>query len=174
MSTEPADNPQPEVLPSSTPEGPQVIPTEGTPEGEPGPDPQQAGFDNRASTPNTSGPQGASGDMGVSSERTGPEGPDPRGMGSGGASYTGTGSKGGSTSRTDGGFDTSPTTFDAPDVSDPALHPDRDEDLDDTEGGAFDPSENVDRTVGEVQPNPIPEEQERHAWPNQPGTSRAR
>lgn len=31
--------------------------------------------DVRESTPNASGPQGASGDMGVSSERTGPTGP---------------------------------------------------------------------------------------------------
>ncbi len=29
--------PEPQVLPSSTPEGPQVIPTHGTPAGEPGP-----------------------------------------------------------------------------------------------------------------------------------------
>jgi hypothetical protein len=95
-------------------------------------------------------------------------------MGSGGAAYTGTGSKGGSTSRTDGGIDVSPTTFDAPDVSEPALHADRDTDLDNTEGGVFDPSENVDRTVGEVQPNPVPEEQRAKHWtPEQPGTSRA-
>lgn len=173
MSTEPAESPQPEVLPSSTPDGPQVIPTQGTPEGEPGPDPQQAGFDNRGSTPNTSGPHGATGDMGVSSERTGPEGPNPRGMGTGGAAFTGTGSKGGATSRTDGGFDASPTTFDAPDVSQSGMHPGRDEDLDDAGGGAFDPSENVDRTVGEVRPNPIAEERDRHSRPNQPGTSRA-
>ncbi|MDX6326474.1 MAG: hypothetical protein QOK15_2828, partial [Nocardioidaceae bacterium] len=162
MTTEPAETPQPDVLPSSTPDGPQVIPTEGTPEGEPGPDPQQVGFDNRGSTPNASGPHGAGGDMGVSSERTGPDGPDPRGMGRGGAAYTGTGSKGGSTSRTDGGIDVSPTTFDAPDVSQTEMHPDRDDARDDTSGGAFDPSENVDRTVGEPRPEPIPSEGDQH------------
>jgi hypothetical protein len=36
MTTEPI-SPDPQVLPSSTPEGPQVIPTPGTPAGEPGP-----------------------------------------------------------------------------------------------------------------------------------------
>lgn len=173
MSTEPAETPQPEVLPSSTPDGPQTIPTEGTPEGEPGPDPQQKHFDNRASTPNASGPEGLGGEMGISSERTGPDGPDPRGMGSGGASFTGTGSKGSATSRADGSVDASPTRNDAPDVSQSEVHPHRDEELDDTTGGAFDPSENVDRTVGEVRPNPIPEERDRHSAPDQPGTSRA-
>ena len=38
MTTEPAPSgPDPQVLPSSTPTGPQVIPTPGTPAGEPGP-----------------------------------------------------------------------------------------------------------------------------------------
>ncbi len=37
MTTEPATTPDPQVLPSSTPEGPQIIPTHGTPAGEPGP-----------------------------------------------------------------------------------------------------------------------------------------
>ena len=38
MTTEPASpDPQPQVVPSSTPEGPSVIPTHGTPAGEPGP-----------------------------------------------------------------------------------------------------------------------------------------
>ena len=38
MTTEPAaPGPDPQVLPSSTPEGPQIIPTHGTPLGEPGP-----------------------------------------------------------------------------------------------------------------------------------------
>ena len=42
MTTEPATTPEPQVLPSSTPSGPQVIPTHGTPAGEPGPDPDPA------------------------------------------------------------------------------------------------------------------------------------
>ncbi len=172
MSTEPDQAPDPQVLPSSTPDGPQVIPTEGTPEGQPEPDPQQTGFDNRASNPNSGGPAGLSGGMGVSSERTGPEGGDPRGMGGGGASFTGTGSKGGATGRTDGGLDTSPTTFDAPDVSQSQMHPDRDQHLAET-GGVFDVPGNVDRTVGEPRPNPIESERDRHAAPDQPGTSRA-
>src|SRR4051794_7506467 len=138
MSTDPAETPQPEVLPSSTPEGPQTIPTEGTPEGEPGPDPQQTHFDNRASTPNASGPEGLAGDMGISSERTGPDGPDPRGMGTGGASYTGTGSKGGSTTRADGSGDAPPPTHDAPPVAPPGLHPGPGDELGDTPGGALD------------------------------------
>ena len=184
MSSEPSTAPHPEVQPSSTPDGPQVIPAPSTPEGEPGPDFAErvahaamdggsgVPFDNRDSTPGSSGDAGASGDMGVSSERTGPEGGDPRGMGSGGAAFTGTGSKGGATSRTDGGIDTSPTTFDAPDVSQSAAYPERDPELDDTRG-VFDVPGNVDRTVGEPRPNPIPSERERHAYPEQPGTSRA-
>jgi hypothetical protein len=172
MSTEPAEGPEPQVLPSSTPEGPQAIPTEGTPEGEPGPDAQQVGFDNRASNPNSGGAEGLSGDMGVSSERTGPEGADPRGMGSGGAAFTGTGSKGGATSRTDGGIDTSPTSNEAPDVSQSGEHAERDDELDDT-SGVFDVPGNVDRTVGEPRPNPIEAEREKHSSPDQPGTSRA-
>lgn len=44
MSIDPTTSPtEPEVLPSSTPEGPQIIPTHGTPEGEPGPDPVSGG-----------------------------------------------------------------------------------------------------------------------------------
>jgi hypothetical protein len=34
---EPVDPPHPEVVPSSTPDGPAVIPAPSTPEGEPGP-----------------------------------------------------------------------------------------------------------------------------------------
>ena len=36
MTTEPASTPDPQVLPSSTPEGPQVIPTHENPAGQPG------------------------------------------------------------------------------------------------------------------------------------------
>lgn len=63
-------------------------------------------FDNRDSNPNGGGEQGLAGGMGVSSERTGPEGADPRS----GSPVSGTGSKGGSVTGTDGGFDTSPVT----------------------------------------------------------------
>ena len=38
MTTEPASTPEPQVLPSSTPEGPQIIPTHGTPENQPAPE----------------------------------------------------------------------------------------------------------------------------------------
>ena len=37
---DPVEPPQPQVLPSSTPDGPQTIPAPTTPEGEPGPDAQ--------------------------------------------------------------------------------------------------------------------------------------
>src|SRR4051812_23279825 len=103
MTTDPAPTPEPQVQPSSTPDGPQVIPTHGTPEGEPGPDPdaeraramadqaradlhaaKPAGdtgsvpFDVRESDPNAGGPHGLGGGMGVSSERTGPDGEERR------------------------------------------------------------------------------------------------
>ena len=69
-------------------------------------------FDIRGSTPNSSGPQGAAGDMGVSSERTGPDAPDAPGHG-----ITGTGTTGDARTRTDGTFDSSPHQWDAPDVA---------------------------------------------------------
>jgi hypothetical protein len=73
-------------------------------------------FDIRGSTPNSSGPQGASGDMGVSSERTGPDDAvlneqEP------GHGITGTGTTGDARTRTDGTFDSSPHAWDAPDVA---------------------------------------------------------
>ena len=69
-------------------------------------------FDVRESTPNSSGPQGASGDMGVSSERTGPDAPGAPGHG-----ITGTGTTGDARTRSDGAFDSSPHQWDAPDVA---------------------------------------------------------
>jgi hypothetical protein len=69
-------------------------------------------FDVRESTPNSSGPQGAAGDMGVSSERTGPDSGDQPGHG-----ITGTGSTGDARTRTDGVFDSSPHEWDAPDIA---------------------------------------------------------
>lgn len=168
MTTEPATAPDPEVLPSSTPEGPQVIPAPGTPEGEPGPDFAERAaraamdggsgvpFDNRGSTPNASGPSGTSGDMGVSSERTGPLGANPRGT-----DITGTGSKGTSVTGTNGELDTSPGSWDAPDVSRAASDPrvqHTDGDARAEEAGyaeqSADFSTGIDRTVGE--PNSMP------------------
>jgi hypothetical protein len=182
MSTDPSDpltpsdapGTEPEVLPSSTPDGPQVIPTHGTPEGEPGPDPEPGLLDEptRASNPNSGGPQGLSGDMGISSERTGPAGTDPRGF-----DIAGTGSSGGSVTRTDGGFDTSPTEFDAPDVSQRDVNP-MPEGSETMTGAGNDPAGqgdpgNVDRTVGEPMPNPIPDEKSRRDVNDTTGPSRA-
>lgn len=170
MSTEPSTAPHPEVQPSSTPDGPQVIPAPGTPEGEPGPDfadrvahaAMDGGsgvpFDNRDSTPNSSGDAGTSGDMGVSSERTGPLASDDDPLRT---DITGTGSKGGAVGRTDGELDTSASSWDAPDVSRAESDPRRqhtDGDVRDEEAGyaeqSADFSTGIDRTVGE--PNSMP------------------
>ena len=66
---------------------------------DPGPDEEDtvAHFDNREATPSSGGPQGLSGDLGISSERTGPRGDDPRGTG-----IEGTGTRGSALHRTDG------------------------------------------------------------------------
>ena len=160
MSTDPSDplspGTEPEVLPSSTPDGPQTIPGPDAP-GETAPD--HLDEPTRASNPNSAGPKGLSGDMGVSSERTGPEGHDPRGF-----DITGTGSKGGAVGRTDGGKDTSSTAFDAPDVSQSDVNP-RPEGSETMTGAGNDPAGpetgNLDRTVGEPMPNPIPDEKNR-------------
>ena len=166
MSTDPSDplapNTEPEVLPSSTPDGPQIIPTHGTPPGEPGPDPEPGLLDEptRASNPNSGGAHGLAGDLGISSERTGPAGP-----GSPGSDIAGTGSKGGAVGRTDGGIDTSPTEWDAVDVSQRDVNPMPEGSETLTGAGnddAFaDDKANVDRTVGEPHPNPIPDEKSR-------------
>lgn len=176
MSTDPSDplapSTEPEVLPSSTPDGPQVIPTHGTPEGEPGPDSQPDMLDEslRGSNPNSAGRAGLSGGMGVSSERTGPAGPDPRG-----SDLTGTGSAGGAVNRTDGGNDTSPTSFDAPDVSQRDINP-MPAGSEKMTGAGNDPTGedvgNIDRTVGEPMPNPIPGEKSRRGN-HEPDVSRA-
>lgn len=100
--------------------------------------------------PNSGGPLGLSGDLGVSSERTGPAGPDPRHPG--GDTVEGTGSKGSSVTRTDGIVDTTPTEWDAVDVSQSDLHPNRPAELDDTSGVMDEPG--PDRTVGEPRPGP--------------------
>jgi hypothetical protein len=90
---------------------------------------------NRESHPNAGGPQGLAGDMGISSERA--EGLDPA---------EGTGTMGSSQGRTDG---ESPTTrVDSP--GSPA-EPDPDPDKPDQTSSASE----VDRTVGEVQPDEV-------------------
>jgi hypothetical protein len=110
--------------------------------------------------------------MGISSERTGPEGHDPRG----GLDTAGTGSKGGAVGRTDGGKDTSPTQFDAPDVSQRDVNPMPDGSEEMT-GAGNDPTGadtgNIDRTVGEPMPNPIPGEKSRRDVNDTSGPSRA-
>lgn len=178
MSTDPSDplapSTEPEVLPSSTPDGPQTIPAPDGP-GDPRTDPQTGGHQTgastelpaeaqpgelgeplRASNPSSAGPEGLAGDLGISSERTGPAGDEPRG-----SDITGTGSAGGAVGRTDGGVDTSPTPYDAPDVSGSDVNP-MPEGSEDMTGAGNDPAGpetgNIDRTVGEQHPNPIPDE----------------
>ena len=157
MSTDPQQVPDPEVQPSSTPDGPQTIPAPATPEGEPGPSaPTRDAFENRGSNPNSTGPHGLSGDMGVSSERTGPAAQEGRPVGQGHGGIEGTGSKGGAVHRTDGEFDSTPTEWDAVDVSR----------RDTTTPVEDDPSRTshdgkhrgIDRTVGEPLPDPIQDE----------------
>lgn len=115
--------------------------------------------DTRPSNPNSTGGHGLAGDMGVSSERPGPRASEAR---LGGGGIEGMGSKGSSVERTDGGLDTAPTAWDAVDVSQSDVHPNRDVDLDDTEG-VMDPRAGVDRTVGEPRPNPIEDEPNRRS-----------
>jgi len=121
-STSPVE--EPEVLPSSTPDGPQIIPAPSTPPGEPGPDPQPD-TDLRDSDPNAGGEAGLAGGMGLSSERV-PDDP---------TSLEGTGSRGTATSRTNGTWatlladgrpdgDDEPETDDGPHPQDPAEAPD--------------------------------------------------
>jgi hypothetical protein len=118
-------------------------------------------FDVRESTPNSSGPQGAAGDMGVSSEREGPEA-----AGSPGHSITGTGTTGDARTRTDGAADSSAREWDAPDVSRGGNRTGREDREDEqayvegADSGAqqgpvrTEGDEGVDRTVGE--PNTMP------------------
>ncbi len=96
---------------------------------------------NRESHPNAGGPQGLAGDLGLSSERTG-----------GFEGVEGTGSSASTQGHTDG---EAAATHDAaaPDA-DPADHPvDGDEAPDKPDETS--PATHVDRTVGEVQPDPV-------------------
>jgi hypothetical protein len=126
----------------------------------------------RASNPSSGGAQGLAGDLGISSERTGPQGENPTGF-----DIAGTGSKGGAVGRTDGGIDTSPTEFDAVDVSQRDVNPmpEGSETMTgagNTPGGQGNPGA-VDRTVGEPMPNPIPDEKSRRGLNDTTGPSRA-
>jgi hypothetical protein len=129
---------------------------------EPSPEAQPGQLDEptRGSNPSSGGPDGLAGDLGISSERTGPAGSDPRGF-----DIEGTGTAGGSLDRTDGGNDTSPTTYDAPDVSQRDVNPmpegsEAMTGAGNTPGGQDNPAD-IDRTVGEPMPNPIPDEKSR-------------
>lgn len=101
---------------------------------------------NRESHPNASGPEGLAGDMGISSERQGPF-----------EDIEGTGSLASTAGSTDGESPTDRGTVDEPD-----------DDLDDKPDETLRVS-NVDRTVGDVRPDPVankhefdPEKNPRH------------
>jgi hypothetical protein len=117
--------------------------------GDPGEERGSVPFDTRSSNPNSGGDAGLSGDMGVSSGRTGPLGTDPAHAG-----VEGTGSKGTAVGQTDGTVDTTPTEWDAVDVSQKDVQP---EPQPGTSAFADDDA-NVDRTVGEPRPEPIADE----------------
>ncbi len=110
-------------------------------------------FENEASNPNGAGPEGTAGEMGVSSERTGPDGDDPRGSG-----IEGTGSRSGAVDGTDGVKDVSSEAWDGTDVSQGRVDSDE-RGQHDTED--LDTRRNVDRTVGEPHPAPIEDEKNR-------------
>ncbi len=162
MTNDPSQFPEPEVKPSSTPDGPQTIPAddpaESSPMGDPDPAPERGEsvhFDLRASNPSSGGDDGLTGEMGISSERTGPDGHNPAVSG-----VQGTGSKGTSVAQTDGTGDTRPTDWDAVDVSQKDVQSDPRSDSTD----AFaDDEHNVDRTVGEPRPQPIADEKSRRS-----------
>ena len=92
---------------------------------------------NRESHPNASGPESLAGDMGISSERTGPfEG------------IEGTGTLVSSQGRTDGESPVGPDVPDDDEGGDDGV-----DDADDTDDTAA--ASGVDRTVGEVRPDPV-------------------
>lgn len=120
--------------------------------------------DVRESDPNGAGVHGLQGDMGISSERTGPEG----GSRSLHAGIEGTGSHGSAARDTVGVQDTSPGEVPREHTDEPAEGGDPDEDQPDVERtsteepaeGPDDPSHTsaageIDRTVGEVRPAPV-------------------
>lgn len=91
-------NPTPEVQPSGTPDGPAVVPSPSTPEGEPGPDPVQPSTEpsDNAEQDDSLAPD-VSGDLGTSSEWVDPTG-----------GVQGTGSSSSTFGRTDGASPTHP------------------------------------------------------------------
>jgi hypothetical protein len=96
---------------------------------------------NRESHPNAGGPQGLAGDMGLSSERT-----------DGFEGVEGTGSAASAQGHTDG--ESAPVSAGVTPDTDPADHPaDADEAPDKPDQTS--PATHVDRTVGEVQPDPV-------------------
>jgi hypothetical protein len=96
---------------------------------------------NRESHPNAGGPQGLTGDMGLSSERS-----------DGFEGVEGTGSAASAQGHTDG--ESAPVTAGITADADPADHPaDADEAPDKPDQTS--PATHVDRTVGEVQPDPV-------------------
>jgi hypothetical protein len=130
--------------------------------------------DIRESNPSSAGPQGLQGDLGISSERTGPLGDSPADRG-----IEGTGSHGTAPHETDGVFETErgsigdvprehpqePAEGEDPDADD-APEPERTSPEDPAEGAdpdadraaerAADPTDTgIDRTVGEVNPDPV-------------------
>jgi hypothetical protein len=92
---------------------------------------------NRESHPGAAGPEGLKGDLGISSERHGPFG-----------GIEGTGSLASAQEATDGESPEMDPVGDGTSLDDPV-------DLDKPDETS--PATNVDRTVGEVQPDPIPE-----------------
>jgi hypothetical protein len=126
--------------------------------------------DIRESNPSSAGPDGLQGDLGISSERTGPLGDSPADRG-----IEGTGSHGTAPHETDGVFDTERGSVgDVPreHPQEPAEGGDPDEDDGagqertspedpaegadpDTDPGAHPGDTGIDRTVGEVNPDPV-------------------
>lgn len=106
--------------------------------------------DIRESNPSGAGPRGLEGDLGISSERTGPLGSNPSGEGPQGAGTTestgtleGTGSVGSAMRGTDGVQDSTPGSAPQEESDVPA------------EGEDHTLSTGVDRTVGEQNPDPV-------------------
>ena len=100
---------------------------------------------NRESHPNASGAEGLAGEMGVSSERTGPfEGVE--------GSVEGMGSRASAQGTTDG---ESATVLDRPDDPEPEDTPQIEGQEAPDKPDATSPVTHVDKTVGEVQPDPV-------------------
>jgi hypothetical protein len=127
--------------------------------------------DVRESNPGGAGPRGLEGDLGISSERTGPLGVNPTGTGNDHTDDTdvveGTGSHGSSVHATDGVLDSTPGDVPREHSDEPAEGEDPDVDQPEqertsTEEPAEGPSDvdntlstGVDRTVGEPNPDPV-------------------